>query len=279
MCAMSLSAPNSSRETQSLAWAILISLAIHGVVLFFPRLSPPIEDRLPRRMQATLAPPSSVPLATAPPAAATPKSAPARPRSRSRVLALDKSQARLADAASPRWSVAERQEMDSFLRELEQDARARPDLAQRSLAMARAIGREREIPDEDGSELLERRPDGPPVDPLSLEFYLDSLVKKLNRSAGFVRNDPRVRGMRTAALLIRIDPDGSLQSFKVLNAGDQQGEIAFTQSVVERAAPFAAFPPDIRKSAKSLALIVCILPANAGGDGFGFSRSRGGRKC
>ena len=276
---MFLPDPKSSREQQSLAWAVLISLVFHGLVLFFPRLSPPIEDRLPRRMQATLAPPSSVPAAAIPPAAATLQTAPARPRSRTRVLALEKSQARPADPASPRWSVAERQEMDSFLRELEQEARTGPSLAQRSLAMARAIGREREIPDEDGSELLERRPDGPPVDPLSLEFYLDSLVKKLNRSAGFVRNDPRARGMKTAALLIRIDPDGSLQSFKVLNAGDQQGEIAFTRSVVERAAPFAAFPPDIRKSARSLALIVCILPANAGGDGFGFSRSRGGRQC
>jgi hypothetical protein len=51
-----------------------------------------------------------------------------------------------------------------------------------------------------------------------------------------------------AAVHFRINPDGSLKTFKVLNAGDQQDEIAFIKSVVERAIPFAAFPPAVARS-------------------------------
>lgn len=133
--------------------------------------------------------------------------------------------------------------------------------------------------DDRGSVTLERLPNSPPVDPFSLEMYLDGLVQKLNRSTAFVKREPRSRGMKTAAVLVRLNPDGSLQSIKVLNAADQQDEIAFTQSVFEMAAPFPAFPPDIRKSAQSLAMTVCILPANSGGGGFGFTRSPDGRRC
>ncbi|HQD16851.1 MAG TPA: hypothetical protein PLY54_15500, partial [Ottowia sp.] len=105
------------------------------------------------------------------------------------------------------------------------------------------------------------------------------LVKKLNRSASFVKNDPRARGMHSAAVEVRLNPDGSLKSFKVINAGDQQEEIAFVKSVVERAVPFAAFPPDIGKSARSLALMICIQPTGLGGDGFGFTRRPDGSRC
>lgn len=104
-------------------------------------------------------------------------------------------------------------------------------------------------------------------------------MRKLNRSAGFVRNDPRGKGVRNASIEIRLNPDGTLKSFKVLNAADQQEEIAFVKAVVERSVPFAPFPPDIGKSAKSLAMLICIMPANSGGGGFGFSRNPDGRGC
>ena len=76
-----------------------------------------------------------------------------------------------------------------------------------------------------------------------------------------------------------VNPNGSLRSFKVLNAADQQMEIEFIRSVVERAVPFSAFPPDLQKSAQSLAMIICILPAHLGGTGFGFARTPDGRRC
>jgi hypothetical protein len=192
---------------------------------------------------------------------------------------MDKAQGRAVPPATPKWSVAEKEEMNNFLRELEGPARRTPDLAQRSLAMARDIGRQQAMTEKDGSEVLERLPNSPPVNPFSLEMYLDALVKKLNRSAGFVRNDPRSKGVKNASVEVRLNPDGTLKSFKVLNAADQQEEIAFVKSVVEQSIPFAPFPSDIGRSAKSLAMVICIIPGSAGGGGFGFTRNPGGRGC
>ena len=169
--------------------------------------------------------------------------------------------------------------MQRFLDELEAQARTapKPSLAQRSLAQAAELGRLQAQRDEQGLLMLERRPDSPPPDPFSLDLYLDGVVKRLNRSAAFVRNDPRSRGVRSAAVQFRINPNGSLKSFAVLNAGDQQDEIAFIRSVVERSIPFAAFPPDIDRAARSLGVTICIQPGRAGG--FGFTRLPDGRAC
>jgi hypothetical protein len=279
MRAMPLEDRVSTRPNQLLNWAIAFSLVFHGAILFFPRQEPKTADHPARRIEATLAPRPSVPLATVPPAAAPAEIAPVKPQASKKLLALEKSKDRLAAAAPPAWSRAEKEDMNKFLRELDDQSRAGPNLAQRSLSMARAAGRQQARQDGEEDVLVERLPDSPPVDPLSLEMYLDGLVKKLNRSAAFVRNDPRSRGMKTAAVLVRLNPNGTLRSFKVLNAGDQQMEIEFIRSVVERAVPFSAFPPDLKKSAQSLAMIICILPAHLGGAGFGFARTPDGRRC
>ncbi|MGE5384522.1 MAG: hypothetical protein ACM3SV_01410 [Betaproteobacteria bacterium] len=255
--------------------AIAISLALHGLVLFLPRHDPKRAEPSGRPpLEATLSPPLSKPAATVPPpppAEPQPRTAPPdrklltvqRPRSQSR---------------APRWSAAEKDDMDRFLKELDRNAKARPDLAQRSLTMAREMGRHQAKQRLDEREIVEARPNAPPVDRLSLDFYLDGLVKKLNRSATFVKNDPRNRGTRTAAVLMRINPDGSLKSFKVLNAADQQEEIAFVRMVVERAVPFSAFPADLRQSAQSLGLVICVMPPSLSG-GIGFARTEDGRDC
>ena len=151
-------------------------------------------------------------------------------------------------------------------------------------AMAREAGRQAQregsrSPQHDPAMLIERIPGSPPPDPFSLDFYLDSLLKKLNRSAAFVKSDPRSRGVQAAAIEVRINPDGSLKSFVVTRAGDQQSEINFVKSVVERAVPFAAFPPDIVRSARSLGLMICIQPSSGGNGGFGFTRRAEGSGC
>lgn len=197
------------------------------------------------------------------------------------MIAIDKSRAPAASSAAPKWTIAQKEEMNSFLRELERQPQASPlpSLAQRSLAMAREYGRQQARQEQEGSEILERLPNSEPPDPFSLEMYLDALVKKLNRSAGFVRNDPRTRGLKNAAVRVRLNPDGSLQSFKVINAGDQQDQIAFVRSVVEQSVPFAPFPSDLRRSAKALNMTICIQPALSGNGSFGFSRLPEGRGC
>ena len=285
--------PQYAPPSRPLYLAIAASLLVHALVLLIQLQKPEGDSRAQPRMEARLAPRPVKPptkIATAPPTppvkAKPVKAQKAEPKPR--ILTARKSNAPAVRTAepTPKWSVAQKEEMDSFLNELATEAKSKPkpDIAERSMAMARDIARER--PREGGSrhrndpdDLIERIPNSPPVDPFSLEFYMDSLVKKLNRSASFVKNDPRARGMHNAAIQVRLNPDGSLKSFVVVRAGDQQEEIAFVKSVVERAIPFSAFPPDILKSASSLALMICIQPSIGGGGGFGFTRRPEGSGC
>jgi hypothetical protein len=115
------------------------------------------------------------------------------------------------------------------------------------------------------------------VEPFSMTMYFDAFIRKLNRSAAFVKNEPRSKGRGKALVQISLNPDGSLKSFRVLRADDQQAEIAYIKSVIDRAAPFSAFPPDIRNATDSLQILMCILPAHAGGGGF--SRTLSGQDC
>jgi hypothetical protein len=285
--------PSSHRLTLALA----ASLLIHGLLLLI-HIRQPEPTATPPRLEARLAPRATARPDAAPPPP-PPKAARTEPRPRPkagntppapRILTARKPDPAVARPAesTPKWSVAQKEEMDRFLDDLATEARARPapqpqakpDLAERALGMAREMARDsarqgsRRRAD-DPLDLVERIPDSPPIDPLSLEFYLDSLVKKLNRSAGFVKNDPRARGLQPASVEVRLNPDGSLKSFVVVRSGDQHEEIGFVRSVVNQAAPFAAFPPDIARSARSLALMICIQPPSLGGGGFGFTRKSG----
>lgn len=266
---------------RALNWALAASLAIHLLVLFVPRQEPSAPPAAASRLEARLGP-LRQPTAETPvvPSSAKPISASQTAKSapRPRLMTVDKSRGP-AVAAAPKWTAAQKAEMDGFLNELAGQAQAtpKPTLAQRSLAMAREQGRQMAAQDEAGEAMLERRPNGPPPDPFSLEMYMDGLVRRLNRSAAFVRNDPRSKGVRSAAVQFRLNPDGSLKSFVVLNAGDQADEIAFIKSVIERSLPFSPFPPDIDKAARSLGVTICIQPGSGGGSGLGFSRMSGSR--
>jgi len=281
---MSFSEP--SPERRSLLWGLAVSLLIHGAALFIPRQDPAASRAAPARLEARLGPrvaaaappeaPAAVQVQPAPKPRPSAKSS--QPTARPRLLTAAKSRGPTV-ASSPKWSVAERSEMNRFLDELAGQAKAapKPTLAQRSLAMAREQGRELEQQAAERGATLERIPNSPPPDPFSLDMYVDGLIKRLNRSSAFVRNDPRAKGMKVAAVQFRVNPDGTLKSFVVLNAADQQEEIAFIEAVVRRSAPFSPFPADITQAAKSLAMTICILPTSGGG--FGFSRSTGGRGC
>ena len=278
-------ADQTSRKKRSLQLAIAASLLLHGLVALIPQQKPKTE-RAATRLEASFAAPAVKPREAVPAPPMTPepparRSPPAKSAERRPVLAMNKPKGKAASQPAPKWTVAQKEEMNSFLRELERQPQAspRPGLAQRSLAMAREYGRQQAREEHEGSEILERLPNSEPPDPFSLEMYLDALVRKLNRSAGFVRNDPRTRGLKNAAVRVRLNPDGSLQSFRILNAGDQLEQIAFVRSVVERSVPFAPFPADLRRSARALNMTICIQPAQSGGGGFGFSRIPDGKGC
>lgn len=277
--------PEKSRQRSTLPWAVAASLVIHALVLLVGRHEPPDERPTPSRnasrLEARLAPRAQVPATPLPLPAPAPAPAPkaaGKPSPRPRLMTAQRGGAPAAPA-SPTWSAAEKAEMNRFVDELADQARAapKPTLAQRSLAMARDEGRQQAQQVAAETATLERRPNTAPPDRFTLDMYVDGLIKRLNRSAAYVRNDPRSKGMRVAAVQFRVNPDGSLKSFVVLNAADQQEEIAFIQSVVERAIPFSPFPADLDRAARSLAMTICILPASGGG--FGFTRGTDGRGC
>lgn len=266
-----------SPEQRALNWAIAVSLAIHLLILFIPRHDPSGSQAAASRLEARLAPVKQQVAERPVPAKQTPgKEAKVAPRTR--LLTTEKSR---GPVVAPQWTAAQKAEMDGFLNELADQTRTtpQPTLAQRSMAMAREQGRQMAAQDEAGEAMLERRPNGPPANPFSLEMYMDGLVRRLNRSAAFVRNDPRSKGVRPASVQFRLNPNGSLKSFVVLNAGDQADEIAFIRSVIERSVPFSPFPPDIDRAARSLGVTICIRPGGGGDNdsGLGFTRMNGGR--
>ena len=165
--------------------------------------------------------------------------------------------------------------MDNFLNDLARPAPppASAELAQRARTMARQIEQQEEDGAATGQAAAVKT-----VEPFSLEMYFDAFVRKLNRSAAFVKNDPRARGSRKALVEISLNRDGSLRSYRVLRSGDQEAEIAYIKSVVDRAAPFSAFPPDISSGREVMSVLMCIFPARSGG-GSGFSRSFGAQDC
>lgn len=262
-----------SPARRSLLWALAVSLAIHLLLLLSPRHAPPARPAASARLEARFAPAAPTPVDNSEATAAQPPARANQPPG-SRRLTAERPRA----AAQPTWSVAEKAEMDDFLNELARQpgAVAKPTLAQRSQVVAREQARQMAAHDEKGESLLELRPNAPPPDPFSLELYLDGLVRRLNRSAQHVSNERRGQGVRPAAIHFRLNPDGSLKSFVVLNAGDQTDEIAYIKTVVERSVPFLPFPPDIDKAARSLGITICIRPANHDGSA-GFSRMSGGR--
>lgn len=262
-----------SREQRALLLAFVVSLAIHLAVLLAPHDERSGNPNTASRIEARLAPSRKAvePVVEAPQKPASTKATQAKPRQR--IMTADKSR-----SATPQWTVAQKAEMDGFLNELANQAKSapKPTLAQRSMAMAREAGRQMAREDATGDALLELRPNGGPVNSFSLEMYLDALVRRLNRSAGFVNNERRHRGVQTAAVQFRLNPDGSLKSFVVLNAADQAEEVAFIKAVIERSVPFSPFPPDIDRAARSLGVTICIRPGMNNEPGF--SRM-GGSRC
>lgn len=282
MAAMMLSRPAARR---SLRLAFAASLALHLALLLAP-VTPPVQRSAasgsppPSRLQGQLRPPS-------PASRATPTTPP--DSSKPVVAVTGKNGARRVhqsarQPAPPRWSAAEKADMNRFLNELGSPARPRTaqEMVHNALATAREIGREQARSEEAAGH---RQGSQQPVNRLSMELYFDALVKKLNRSAAFVKDEPRSKGVKAAAVQIQLNADGSLHSFRILSATDQQSEIAYIKQVVERAVPFAALPGDLRQELAGnsggpaiLAILICIQPSYLGG-GFGFTRTANGRDC
>lgn len=275
---------------KSLALAFAISLAFHAVVLFFRLLVPEVfspagevSDTPPRRrLDISLARPDSVQMVQPAQPAGAVQAVPepsGKSRARAEKALVRRTPNSPADVwANKSWSKAERADMDKFLHEL--DVQARPpsgrELSEKALLAAREIARKLPESSED-SAIVEQAARQKSIEPFSMTMYFDAFIRKLNRSAAFVKNEPRSKGRGKALVQISLNPDGSLKSFRVLRADDQQSEIAYIKSVIDRAVPFSAFPPDIRNATDSLQILMCILPSQGGGGGF--SRTVSGQDC
>ena len=259
--------------------ALAVSLALHLALLLFkvstPPEVPPQAQRAPTKLDVRLSKPERAAqplLRPAPPqqTASKARRPPRRVQSPPVVVA----------EAEKTWSQTEKEEMKRFLNELDAPPKPRTgaEIMQNALAMARTLAKQ----DEKEDELAEiaQRLRAANIEPLSLELYYEALFRKLNRSAAMVRNNARDVGSQVAVVRVVLNPNGSVKSFSVLQTADQQSEIAYIKSVVERAAPFPAFPADIRKATDVLILQICIQPKRfEAGSGALFTRMSRGQAC
>jgi hypothetical protein len=279
---------SNSKANKSFGLAIAVSLLLHAAVLFIKLSSPPATSGSASNpgsvvrpgLFATILKPAvpGAPAVPAPQRQAAPAEAPpktANPWVKQSEQALNTQSSTWANRS---WTSAQKSEMDKFLKELAPPSKppSGSELSQQALAMAQQLGRS--APDQGTTEAEAPAAKGKPVEPFSLEMYFDAFVRKMNRSAAFVKNDARGHGSRKALVEISLNPDGSLKDYRVLRSADQQAEIAYIKAVVDRAAPFSAFPPDIRSGTEALSILMCIMPSRSG-EGGGFSRSFGGQDC
>ena len=257
-----------SQIDKPLAIAYVVSILIHIAVLSLAISSPGGKPQT--RM--------NVAIAKAPSPTPTPPAAPnvenKKPRQKVITAAPSSTPSPMSWPVRT-WTRTERSEMDSFLNELA--AEAKPQRGRELAAQALANARQPEnLPvGEANPNTVENQKAGPARNTLSafsLEMYFDAFLVKLNRSAAFVKKETRKSGYRKALVQILLRPDGTLKSYQVLRSGDQEIEIAYIKSVVDRATPFSAFPRDIAGVAEVLSIYICITPSGSDGTG-SFSRA------
>jgi len=281
------------RSNRLFKLALFLSVVLHGLVLLIHTASPSARsqkaargDGAEPRITATLKPKvADESVVMRPPASLLPPMPPRRlakrrdihPR-RPNVMSVP------AELTRQRtWTIAERDEMNQFLDELKTPppAPSRPpstgaELSRQALASAREEGRR--LAQQGDAPGAESSLDNKTVEPFSLQMYFDAFVRKLNQSSAFVKNDPRARGSRKALVQIILKPDGTLKSYRVIRAADQQAQIAYIKQVIDLASPFSAFPQDIRRAMESFSVLICIYPPREG-EGGGFTRSFGSHDC
>lgn len=269
------------RSRKPFRFALLFSILLHVVALSLRLSAPDLATRSNNsthsRLDVVIAPPGNTTQQAKPsPRPADVRKMPAdtsRKQRKTRILSVPN-----RELSARSWTHVERDEMEKFLSELKlSPPKTGFDLAQRALGIARQGGQH--LQENDDEVPAEQLANDKAVEPFSLQMYFDAFIRKLNRSAAFVRNDPRGRGSHKALVQISLNPDGTLKSYRVLRAADQQAQIAYIKTVLDLAAPFSAFPPDIRDAMGSFSILICIFPAREGEGGGGFLRSFGGRDC
>lgn len=246
---------------KSLRIALALSLALHALAIFYPLLldqPPGGADASPYHVQAPLQARIYKRAQVSPPPAVA-KPAPA-PQNNTRTRMLSSREGKWRTPTPPAEKPA-----------------SGAELAARAIAMARGMGRIEEDAGED-AESTRQEAKLKEIDPLSLEWYFNSFITKLNRGARFVERPQASRGQRAAEVQLIINREGKLVDYRIIRAADRQIEVAYIEAVARQAAPFAPFPPDIAKKTDTLPLTICIQPPGDSGSSFGFTRT-GSKRC
>ncbi len=260
--------------------ALAVSLVFHLSLLLFKLSSrhetpESVSSHLPSRFDVRLVKPDQAPLSL--PQPKMPKLPAVKLRSQiDQLMHLPVNSA----AAEKAWTMTEKDEMDRFLNELNAEANPSLDrtLKQKALTMASAISAQGDR-DYEAEQITQRLREAK-IEPFNIELYYESLFRKLNSSAAMVKNKSRDSGSHVAVVRVVLNADGSVRSFTIQHAGDQQSQIAYIKSVVERAAPFQVFPTDIRNATDAMILQICIQPKSfEPGSGSFFSRMSRGQSC
>ena len=249
-------------KRKSLRIALALSLALHALAIFYPLLlDQPLGGADESRYHVQ-----------APAAGAHPQARPGRAAVRCHAAdtgtAEGHARAKVLSSKQGKWRTqappAEKQPSGA-------------ELAARALAMARGMGSIEEDAGED-AESTRQEAKLKEIDPLSLDWYFNSFITKLNRSARFVERPAPSKGYRAAEVQLIINREGKLVDYKIIRAADRHIEVAYIEAIARQAAPFAPFPADIAKKTDTLPLTICIQPPGDAGSSFGFTRT-GSKRC
>lgn len=176
------------------------------------------------------------------------------------------------------WTRAEKEEIDQFFNPAPSKPASGTELAQRAMAAARNLPPAETVSPQEKRELAQQNARLAQVEPFTLEMYFDALYRKLNQTARFVKRSHKEAGRNAAAVRIVLNPDGTVKSFRVMWAADQQAEIAYVNKLFEAAAPFSPFPPAMLRATDSMILEICIKPGSGDGGGL-FTPMEPGSRC
>jgi protein TonB len=173
-----------------------------------------------------------------------------REQARQQALAAERAaeQARMASAAAAAANLANQAAAAAT------PARPGAAMASQALAMARRgmsdlpinppMNLERPAEPARRTSFLGRNPSE-----IQLSFYGDSWDEKIRR-IGHINYPriPRDAAYSAVVVAVRIRSDGSLESVNIVNSSGHRELDQATRRIIEMCAPFAAFPPDLRRS-------------------------------
>jgi protein TonB len=246
------------RQADRLAWALVASLALHGLALWIPLAAPRLSERAvradtlevillnTRRSEKSGAPKK-------PQALAQSHSAGGGDAERGRITAPDMQRAQgnvNAEKIMSEQLAQLQQQQAALLSQLQQQSAPAGAPAQRALAeIERRIQQENARP--------RTRYLGPSTREVAYAEYYDRLRRKIEAQG--TRHFPTHLGQRlygAPTLILTIDAQGKMVATEVAQSSGQPELDRRARAIASSSAPFGEFSPDMRRQADQLAWVV-----------------------